>query len=303
MSQVLYVLDEPTIGLHPRDTERMINLLKELKNLGNTVVVVEHDQEVMENSEYIIEMGPGSGQGGGEVLWFGKAEEFLNSSKSNTVPYLRRKTLLLRTARPVHKKDYKYRLFMESCTGHNLKKVNLFIPLNRFVVVTGVSGSGKSSLVTRTLYPALKEALGEEIFPGLPYKKLIGSEFLKEVVFMDQSGMGRSSRSTVLSYIKSFDPIRQLFAKSPLSKRQTFRPSHFSLNVEGGRCSSCKGTGFQEIDMLFMDPLQVECEDCKGKKYKEEILKVKYQDKNIYEVLNLTVEEGFAFFLNRRPVF
>lgn len=296
LSQVLYVLDEPTIGLHPRDTVRMIKLLKELKNLGNTVVIVEHDQEVMENSEYIIELGPGAGKQGGKVLWSGQAKGFLKSSKSNTAPYLRRGTLLLRTARPVHKKDYKYRLFMESCTGHNLRKLDLFVPLNRFVLVTGVSGSGKSSLITGTLYPALKTALSGEIFHGLPYKKLLGSEFLKEVVFMDQSGMGRSSRSTVLSYIKSFDSIRQLFAKSPLAKRQNFRPSHFSLNVEGGRCSSCKGTGYQEIDMLFMDPLQVECEDCKGEKYKPEILKVKCQDKNISEVLNLTVEEGFEFF-------
>lgn len=296
LSQVLYVLDEPTIGLHPRDTDRMIDLLKELKNLGNTLVVVEHDQDVMKNSEYIIEMGPGSGSQGGEVLWSGKAEEFLNSSQSNTAPYLKRQNFLLRKARPVHKKDYRYRLLMEGCKGHNLKNINLFIPLNRFVVVTGVSGSGKSSLVVNTLYPALKKSLLEESFAGLPYEKLIGSEFLKEVVLMDQSGMGRSSRSTILSYIKSFDIIRQLFAKSPLSERQGFRPSHFSLNVEGGRCSSCKGTGYQEIDMLFMDPLQVECEDCKGKKYKEEVLKVRYQDKNIYEVLNLTVEEGFQFF-------
>ena len=296
LSQVLYVLDEPTIGLHPRDTGKMIQLLKELRSIGNTVVVVEHDQEMIKNSEYIIEMGPGSGSEGGTVLWSGKAEKLLTSSQSNTAPYLKRKNFLLRQVRPVHKKDYKYHLLIESCKGHNLKKVNFFVPLNRFVVVSGVSGSGKSSLVAKTLYPALKKALGGELFPALPYKSLKGAEFLKEVVFMDQSGMGKSSRSTVLSYIKSFDPIRQLFATSPLAKRQAFRPSHFSLNVEGGRCPSCRGTGYQEIDMLFMDPLRVECEGCKGTKYKEEILKVKYQQKNIYEVLNLTVEEGFAFF-------
>ena len=296
LSQVLYVLDEPTVGLHPRDTARMIDLLKELQKTGNTIVIVEHDQDVMENSDYIIEMGPESGKRGGEILWSGQAKNFVNSKNSNTVPYLKRKNILLKQVRPVDKQSYKYRLLLKNCSGHNLKNVNLFVPLNRFVALTGVSGSGKSSLVTNTLYPALKKELTGESSPGLPYTELMGTKFLKEVVLMHQSDIGKSSRSSVVSYIKAFDYVRQIFANTSLAKRQGFKPSHFSLNVEGGRCSSCKGRGYQEIDMIFMDPLKIQCEDCKGKKFKKEILKVKWKDKNIYEVLNLTVDQGFELF-------
>lgn len=296
LSQMLYVLDEPTVGLHPRDTSRMIELLKELKNFGNTIVVVEHDQELMENSDYVIELGPESGQKGGELLWSGGLQDFLNSRQSNTAHYLRRKNILLKTPRPVDKKNYRFRLLLKKCSGHNLKNVDLFVPLNRFVVLTGVSGSGKSSLVTKTLYPALARELTGESLSSLPFEALTGAGFLKDVVLLDQSGMGRNSRSSVISYVKAFDVIRQSFASTPLAKRQGFSAGHFSLNVEGGRCPSCRGRGFQEIDMLFMDPLKVQCEDCKGKKFKKEILEVRLKGKNIYELLNLTVEEAFQFF-------
>lgn len=302
LSQVLYVLDEPTVGLHPRDTSRMIELLKELKDLGNTIVIVEHDQEVMKNSDYVIELGPESGQRGGKILWSGWAKDFLNSTDSNTVPYLKRKNILLRTVRPVDKKKYKYQLSLKKCSGHNLKNVDLFIPLNRFVVLTGVSGSGKSSLLVKTLYPALKKELKGESFSGLSYEKLKGAEFLKDVVLMDQSGMGKSSRSSVISYIKAFDIIRRSFADTALAQRQGLKASHFSLNVEGGRCPSCRGRGYQEIDMVFMDPIKVQCEDCKGKKFKKEILKVRLGDKNIYELLNLTVDQAFEFFRKEAPL-
>ena len=296
LSQVLYVLDEPTVGLHPRDTARMIDLLKELQKLGNTIVIVEHDQDVMENCDYIIEMGPEAGSRGGEILWSGQAKYFLKNKNSNTVPYLTRKNTILKTVRPVDKQNYKYRLLLKKCSGHNLKNVDLFVPLNRFVVLTGVSGSGKSSIVTNSLYPALKKELTGESSPCLPYDELLGANFLKEVVLMNQSNMGKSSRSSVVSYIKVFDIVRQNFAKTSLAKRQGFKASHFSLNVEGGRCPFCKGRGYQEIDMVFMDTLKVQCEECKAKKFKKEILKVRLRDKNIYEVLNLTVEEGFEFF-------
>lgn len=296
LSQILYVLDEPTVGLHPRDIARMIELLKELQGLGNTIVVVEHDSEVMESSDYVIELGPESGQNGGQLLWSGKTKDFLTCSNSNTVPYLKRKNILLKVARPVDSNNYKYRLLLKKCSGHNLKKVNLFVPLNRFVVLTGVSGSGKSSLVTKTLYPALKRELAGESIPGLSFEKMEGANFLKDVILMDQSGMGKNSRSTLVSYIKVFDVVRRNFANTILARRLGFTASHFSLNVEGGRCPSCRGRGFQEIDMLFMDPLKVQCEDCKGKKFKKEILKVKLNNKNIYELLNLTVEEAFQFF-------
>ena len=298
LSQVLYVLDEPTVGLHPRDTARMIDLLKELQKLGNTIVIVEHDQNVMENSDYVIELGPASGKNGGQILWSGFIKDFLNSKDSNTVPYLKRKNILLKNPRPVNKENYKYRLLLKNCSGHNLKNVHFFVPLNRFVVLTGVSGSGKSSLATNTLYPALKKELSGENLPGLPFGELLGAEFLKDVVLMNQAGMGRSSRSSVISYIKAFDIIRRDFANTSLAKRQGFKPFYFSLNGEGGRCPFCKGRGYQEIDMVFMDPLKVQCEVCKGKKFKKEILQVQLKDKNIYELLNLTVDQAFEFFRN-----
>ena len=302
LSQVLYVLDEPTVGLHPRDTARMIELLKELQKTGNTIVVVEHDPDVMKNSDYIIELGPESGERGGEVLWSGFTKNFLKQNNSNTVPYLKRKDIILKNFRPVNKANYKYRLLLEKCSGHNLKNVNLFVPLNRFVVLTGVSGSGKSSLAVQTLYPALKQSLSQEVVSGLKYEKLLGAEFLKDMILMSQENIRRSSRSSVVSYIKAFDFIRHSFANTVLSKRLGFSPSHFSLNVEGGRCSACRGTGCQEIDMVFMDPLKIECEECKGKKFKKEILQARLRDKNIHDLLNLTVQEAFDFFRGEAPL-
>ena len=302
LSQVLYVLDEPTVGLHPRDTARMIELLKELQKLGNTIVVVEHDQEVIKNSDYVIEMGPESGDRGGELLWSGWTKAFLKARHSNTVFYLKRKNIFFKSFRPVDKKNYKYRLLLKKCSGHNLKNVDLFVPLNRFVVLTGVSGSGKSSLIAQSLYPALRKELFAEVLPSLPYERLLGAEFLKDVILMNQADMGRSSRSSVISYIKVFDIVRQHFAHSPLAQRRGLKSSHFSLNVEGGRCPSCRGLGYQEIDMLFMDPLKALCEDCKGKKFKKEILQVQLKDKNIHQLLNLTVDEAFQFFKTEAPL-
>ncbi len=296
LSQILYVLDEPTVGLHPRDTARLLELLKELKQWDNTVVVVEHDSKLIENSDYVIEMGPGAGQKGGEILWAGKTKSFYTCSHSNTVSYLKEKNVILKTTRPVNKKHYKYHLLLKGCSGHNLKNVDLFVPLNRFVVLTGVSGSGKSSLAVHSLYPALKKKLSGENLHGLPYKNLSGDEFLKSVTLMNPSDIGHSSVSFILSYMKVFDIVRQQFASQPLSQRQGFKPSHFSLNVEGGRCPFCRGRGYQEIDMVFMDSLQVVCENCRGKKFKKEILQVCLNGKNIYELLNITVQQAFDFF-------
>ena len=298
LSQLLYVLDEPTVGLHPRDTARMIEILKELQSLGNTIVVVEHDPSVMENSDYIIEMGPESGSKGGELLWSGAWEKFLSQDQSsNTVPYLKRKPVPFREVRPVNKSQYKYRLLLKKCTGHNLKKIDLFVPLNRFVILTGVSGSGKSSLVTQTLYPALKEKLKGEPHQALPYEKLQGAEFLKDVILMTQQETGRSSRSSVISYVKVFNVIRQALANTALARRLGMTASYFSLNVDGGgRCPVCRGTGFQEVDMLFMDSLKVECEECHGQKFKKNTLEVRLKGKNIDDLLKMTVEEASQFF-------
>ncbi|MGI9549053.1 MAG: excinuclease ABC subunit UvrA [Bdellovibrionales bacterium] len=296
LSQVLYVLDEPTVGLHPRDTRRMIELLKELKKLGNTVVVVEHDEDVIESCDHVIEMGPESGHRGGQVLWNGPKKDFLKNGESNTVAYLQRKAPFLKTVSLVDKNSHKYRLLLKQATGHNLKKIDLFLPLNRFVVVTGVSGSGKSSLISETLYPALANKINGAGLKALKHESLQGSEFLKNVILMDQSEVGRTSRSSIVSYLKAYDVIRKVFSETALAKRQGFKTSHFSLNVEGGRCPSCKGLGYQEIDMVFMDPIRMVCEDCKGKKFQKEVLKIQYKEKNIFEVLNMTVQEAFHFF-------
>lgn len=296
LSQVLYVLDEPTVGLHARDTARMIEILKEIRDLGNTVVVVEHDQDIIESSDFVIEMGPGSGRHGGEVLWAGPKSAFLKSQSSNTAGYLGRGRERLAPPRPTDKESFRYSLRLKGCAGHNLKKTDLFIPLNRLVAVTGVSGSGKSSLITNTLYPALEKEIKGGRMPGLEYGSLSGAQFLQDAVLLDQKGTRKNSRSFIASYIKIFDLIRQIFAETPLAKRESLSASNFSLNVDGGRCPSCRGLGFQEIDMVFMDPIIVTCGECGGKKFRKEILRVRQKGKNIFEALNMTVEEAVDFF-------
>ena len=296
LSQVLYILDEPTVGLHPSDTQNIISILKNLKELGNTIIVVEHDKDMIESSHFLIEMGPQSGHKGGEVIWSGKMQDFMKSKTSNTRAYLQKKNILPRTPRQTQIKKHKFKLSLSRCSGHNLKDIDVEIPLHRFVVVTGVSGSGKSSLIRNTLYPALVKELKNDLLHHLSYTNLKGSEFLKDVIMMDQSGVGRTSRSFVLSYIKVFDSIRKLFAETSMAKSLQVTPSHFSLNVEGGRCPSCKGMGFEEIDMVFMDPIKITCETCKGLRFQKKILDIKYKGKNILDVFNMTIEEASSFF-------
>ena len=296
LSQVLYILDEPTVGLHPRDTKRVIEILKELKDLGNTIVVVEHDADVIESSDFIIEMGPEAGERGGEVLWSGLKENFMDSKNSNTTCYLKRQNFISRTPRPTKIKQMKFVLNLKGCSGHNLKQINLKLPLNRLIVVTGVSGSGKSSLITGTLYPALREHLFGEPRRSLEYESLTGTQFLKNTVLIDSLEMGKTTRSSVISYIKSYDFIRTTLANTYLAKKKGFTASYFSLNIEGGRCPSCKGLGIQEIDMVFMDAIRITCEECEGKKFKKDILSIKYRNKNVYDILNLTIEEAKEIF-------
>ncbi len=305
LSQTLYVLDEPTVGLHPRDNDRLISILNDLKNLGNTLVVVEHDHDVIASSENIIEMGPGSGIYGGNVVFSGPFKEFLKDPQSVTVPYLKRgnfhskdQTLQSANTRPIDISQYKYKITLKGASGHNLKSVTVDFPLHCFVVVTGVSGSGKSTLVSRTLYPLLARALDQEYLISQPCTEIVGHEHIKQVVLLDQSPIGRSLRSNIVTYMKIYDGIRTLFASSPDSKQRGFTPGHFSLNVDGGRCPSCKGLGFEEVDMVFMDNVILKCEVCDGKKFQDEILEVKFQDKNIIEILDLTVEEAMKFFVN-----
>lgn len=308
LSQTLYVLDEPTVGLHPRDNDRLIGILKGLRELGNTLVVVEHDQDVIKNASHIIEIGPGSGHLGGEVVFAGTVDEFWLSEKSGTVPYLKSQNerAPLRETRPVDLDGYKYTISLKGCTGHNLKNIDVHFPLNRLVTVTGVSGSGKSTLVTHTLYPALARELGVEFVAGQPYKGLIGSKYIKNVVLIDQSTIGKTARSSPVTYLKIYDAIRTLMASSGEARAMGFTPGTFSLNVDGGRCPVCKGLGYEFVDMVFMDDIEIQCEACDGKRFRSEVLTVTYKGKNIHEILNMTVSEAMDFFVSypniRKPL-
>src|SRR6185312_17209245 len=299
LSQALYVLDEPTVGLHPRDNDRLISILKDLKELGNTLVIVEHDHDVIKNSENIIEMGPGSGYLGGEVVYSGPTKDFYKSSKSNTVAYLKssKKETGFKSARPVEIETYKYKIELTGASGHNLKNLDVAIPLHRLVAITGVSGSGKSTLVTKTLYPALARALDLEYLPVQEYKTIKGTDNIKNVLLIDQSAIGKSARSSPITYLKAFDAIRNIMSAVPESKFRGYTPGTFSLNVDGGRCPSCKGTGYEEIDMMFMDNVVIPCDVCDGKKYRNEILEIQYKGKNIFEILSMTVAEAMNFFV------
>lgn len=299
LSQTLYVLDEPTVGLHPRDNDRLISILKELKELGNTLVIVEHDHDVIKNAENIVEMGPGSGSFGGEVIYSGATDDFYQFGKSNTASYLRtsKNWTPPREVRPVDLDTYRFKLEIQGASGHNLKNVNVVFPLNRLVAVTGVSGSGKSTLVTKTLYPALARELKIDTAIPATYKKIVGVENIKNVVLIDQSPIGKSARSSPITYLKAFDAIRTLMASAMESKSRGYTPGTFSLNVDGGRCPACKGTGFEEIDMMFMDNVIIPCDVCDGKKYRPEILEIEYKGKNIHQILSMTVADAMNFFV------
>lgn len=299
LSQALYVLDEPTVGLHPRDNDRLVSILKDLKNLGNTLVVVEHDHDVIQSAENIIEMGPGSGYLGGEVVFSGPTQDFYKSEKSNTAHYLKsKKNIPAKPLRPVNDiQNYKYKLELIGCEGNNLKNIDVQIPLNRLVVVTGVSGSGKSTLISKTLYPALAKKMDIEYLPTQKFSKLYGDESIKNVLLVDQSPIGKSARSSPITYLKAFDQIRNLMASQPESKQRGYTPGTFSLNVDGGRCPVCKGTGYEEIDMQFMDNVIIPCDVCDGKKYRDEILEITMNGKNVYQILSMTVAEAMNFFV------
>lgn len=299
LSQALYVLDEPTVGLHPRDNDRLISILKDLKDLGNTLVIVEHDHDVIKSSEHIIEMGPGSGYLGGEVVYAGSTKDFYSYEKSNTVPYLKssKNKAPLRAIRPVEVDTYKVKIELKGAKGHNLKNLDVVIPLNRLVAVTGVSGSGKSTLVTKTLYPALARALDLEFLPSQEYAGLEGVEHIKNVLLIDQSPIGKSARSSPITYLKAFDAIRTIMATTQEAQARGYTPGTFSLNVDGGRCPACKGSGYEEIDMMFMDNVVIPCDVCDGKKYRPEILEIQYKNRNISEILSMTINEAMNFFV------
>lgn len=299
LSQALYVLDEPTVGLHPRDNDRLISILKDLKELGNTLVIVEHDHDVIKSSENIIEMGPGSGYLGGEVVYSGPTGDFYSDPKSITAPYLKDDAAAKhpRIIRPVDVDNYKFKVELKGAKGHNLKNLDVTIPLNRLVSVTGVSGSGKSTLITKTLYPALARALDLEYLPAQEYAGLEGHQNIKNVLLIDQTPIGKSARSSPVTYLKAFDAIRTIMAGTPEAQTRGYTPGTFSLNVDGGRCPACKGTGYEEIDMMFMDNVVIPCDVCDGKKYRDEILEIQYKNKNISEILSMTVHDAMNFFV------
>ncbi len=300
LSQTLYVLDEPTVGLHPRDNDRLISILKDLKNLGNTLVIVEHDHDVIKNAENIIEMGPGSGFLGGEIVFEGTMSRFLESKSSLTAQYIKNKKsdLKIRAGqKPVNSQQHKYKIELMKCSGNNLKNINVEFPLNRLIVVTGVSGSGKSTLISKTLYPALAKKLEIEFLPIQPFESITGFDSIKNVLLVDQSPIGKSARSSPVTYLKVFDHIRTLMAAVVESKDRGYTAGTFSLNVDGGRCPSCRGTGYEEIDMQFMDNVIIPCDVCDSKKFRPEILEIHFNKKNISEILSMTVAEAMNFFV------
>ena len=291
---VLYILDEPSIGLHQRDNSKLIATLKRLRDLGNTVIVVEHDEETMENADYILDIGPGAGIHGGRVVAAGTPEEIMQNEDSITGAYLSgRKKIAIPAQRRSGNGNF---LKIVGAKHHNLKNVSVEIPLGCFVCVTGVSGSGKSSLVNGILYPVLAEKLNRAIAFAGKHDAVEGLEHLDKVISIDQSPIGRTPRSNPATYTGLFGDIRDLFSQTKDAKAKGFKPGRFSFNVKGGRCEACEGDGVKKIEMHFLPDVYVTCDVCKGKRYNRDTLDVHYKGKNIFEVLDMTVEEGLGFF-------
>jgi len=298
----LYILDEPSIGLHSRDTDRLIHVLRDLQQLGNTVMVVEHDEEIMRASDYLIDVGPDAGTHGGEIVFQGSTKELNDSPENILKKYPRSYTIKYLTGRdvietPKSRRKWNKAIELKGARMNNLRGIDVKFPLNVFNCVTGVSGSGKSSLIKGILYPALKRHLDEVADAPGEYTALEGDwTAIKHVEFVDQNPIGKSTRSNPATYVKAYDAIRQLFAEQPLAKQMGFSPQYFSFNTEGGRCEECKGAGVISVEMQFMADLVLECEACHGQRFKHDILEVRFHEKNINDVLNMTVSEAITFF-------
>ncbi|NNC93985.1 MAG: excinuclease ABC subunit UvrA, partial [Chitinophagales bacterium] len=294
LTDSLYILDEPSVGLHPRDTERLIHVLQSLRNLGNAVLVVEHDEEMMTAADFLIDMGPHAGRNGGELIYAGPSDKIGKAKNSLTAEYLSgRKEISV----PANRRKGINKIEIIGASQFNLKDIDVTIPLNTLTVVTGVSGSGKTTLIKKILYPAIQrllEGYGER--PGT-HKAIEGDlKKINAMEMVDQNPLGRSSRSNPVTYIKAYDAIRDFYSKQQLSKVRGYKPKHFSFNVDGGRCDLCKGEGEVVVEMQFLADIHLPCESCKGKKFKNEVLEVRHNEKNIHDILEMTVDEAMEFF-------
>ena len=295
LTNVLYILDEPSIGLHQRDNQRLIESLKQLRDLGNSIIVVEHDRDMMLAADYLVDIGPGAGIHGGKILFAGKPDESHRASGvSLTLDYLaRRRDIALPHRRPIEGREH---ILLKGATGNNLKGVDLDLPLGMFVCVTGVSGSGKSTLINDTLQPILSQHFYHSLRAPLPYQSIEGIKYIDKVIQIDQSPIGRTPRSNPATYAGFFDDIRRLFAELPSARIRGYKPGRFSFNVSGGRCEHCKGAGLRTIEMNFLPDVYVQCEVCGGKRYNRETLEIRYKGKSIADVLDMTVNEAVEFF-------
>jgi len=293
LTGITYILDEPSIGLHQRDNHRLIDALKNLRDIGNTVLVVEHDRDIMLQSDYLIDLGPGAGKLGGQIVDIGTPAEYMRNS-TLTSDYLsgRRRIEIPKTRRT----GAGQQLVLHGATGHNLKNVTLRLPLGALVCVTGVSGSGKSSLINETLYPILQQHFYKSLKRPLPYKKVEGLDLVDKVIEIDQSPIGRTPRSNPATYTNVFGDIRKMFADTPEAKIRGYAPGRFSFNVKGGRCEVCEGGGMRVIEMNFLPDVSVPCERCMGRRYNRETLEVLYKGKSISDVLDMTIDEAAGFF-------
>ena len=299
---MLYVLDEPSIGLHPTDTDLLMESIASLRDRGNTVVVVEHEESILRAADLIVEVGPEAGQGGGKIVFCGTPQDMQNSETSLTGSYLSGKRCG-GTSGCKRRKIEHGMIELFGASGNNLKNIDVAFPMGMLCLITGVSGAGKSSLIQETLYPALLRKLGvENVPPGLPWTQLLGAGQIDDVVMVDQSSIGRSPRSNPVTYLKIFDEIRGVFAETPDAKVKNFGAGHFSFNVDGGRCDTCKGDGYISIDMQFMADMYVKCPQCHGKRYQREVLEIQYRNKNIADVLEMTAREAFGFFRGQAKV-